>query len=70
MATIAQTKEAVALAEPRFDLDVGTWLRNTVFNNISTTIFAVILIIANVPDMGRCQPLGGYDLYLLLGKVF
>ena len=33
MATITQTKEAAALAGPRFDLDVGTWLRNTVFNN-------------------------------------
>jgi len=48
MATITQTKEAAALAEPRFDLDVGTWLRNTVFNNTWTTVFAVILIIANI----------------------
>jgi general L-amino acid transport system permease protein len=44
MATITQTKEAALAQSPRFDLDVGGWLRNNVFDSIWKTIFAVILI--------------------------
>lgn len=44
MTTITQTKEAALAPSPRFDLDVGGWLRNNVFDSIWKTIFAVILI--------------------------
>lgn len=48
MTTISQTKETGALAGPKFDLDVGTWLKTTVFNNTWNTIFALVLIMANL----------------------
>ncbi len=48
MAPLTQTKESVALAEPKFDLDIGTWLRNTVFSDIWHILFAIILVIANI----------------------
>ncbi len=48
MAPITQTKEAVALSAPKFDLDVGTWLRNSVFSSTWHILFAVILIVANI----------------------
>lgn len=48
MAPITQTKDAALSSTPRFDLDVGAWLRTTVFSSIWTILFAVILIIANI----------------------
>jgi general L-amino acid transport system permease protein len=48
MAPISQAKEPATLSESRLDLDVGTWLRTTVFNSIWSTIFAIILVIANI----------------------
>ncbi len=47
MTTTTQTKEAV-LAVPEFDLDVSGWLRDTVFGTTWKTVFAVLLIIANI----------------------
>ncbi|HEX9923407.1 MAG TPA: hypothetical protein VGD99_12175, partial [Anaerolineae bacterium] len=48
MATITRTKEAALAQSPRFDLDVGGWLRNNVFDSIWKTIFVVILIGADI----------------------
>jgi general L-amino acid transport system permease protein len=49
MATITQTQKTSATFEgPQFDLDVGGWLRNNVFSSIWKTIFAVLLVVANV----------------------
>lgn len=48
MTTISQTKETGTLAGPKFDLDVGAWLKTTVFNNTWNTIFALVLIMANL----------------------
>jgi general L-amino acid transport system permease protein len=49
MATITQTQKSTATTEgPQFDLDMAGWFRNTVFNSIWKTIFAVILVVANV----------------------
>jgi general L-amino acid transport system permease protein len=48
MAPLTQTKDSVALAGPRFDLDIGNWLRTTIFNSTWNIIFAVVLIIASI----------------------
>jgi general L-amino acid transport system permease protein len=49
MATITQTQKTTATFEgPQFDLDVAGWFRNNVFNSIWKTIFAVILVVANI----------------------
>jgi general L-amino acid transport system permease protein len=50
MATITQTKETTTAlpGSPHFDMDVGGWLRDQVFSSIWKTIFAIILIIANI----------------------
>jgi general L-amino acid transport system permease protein len=50
MATITQTTpQAVTPTQgPGFDLDVMSWLRNNVFNNIWKTIFAIILVAATL----------------------
>lgn len=65
MATITQTKDR-PITGPKFDLDVGTWLRNTVFSSIWSTLFAAILIIANiliVRGTFQAEPVGlSFDL--------
>src|SRR6185503_14210755 len=49
MATITQTQKTTAAFQgPQFELDVGGWLRNNVFNSIWKTVFAIILVAANV----------------------
>jgi general L-amino acid transport system permease protein len=50
MATITQTTESAAtgLAGPRFELDIGGYLREHVFSSIWKMIFAVILILTNM----------------------
>jgi general L-amino acid transport system permease protein len=49
MATITQTQKTTAAFQgPQFELDVGGWLRNNVFNSIWKTVFAIILLAANV----------------------
>lgn len=52
MATITQTQKTTAAFHepegPQFELDVAGWFRNTVFNSIWKTIFAVFLVVANI----------------------
>lgn len=49
MATITQTQKTSAAFEgPQFELDVAGWFRNNVFSSIWKTIFAAILLIANI----------------------
>jgi general L-amino acid transport system permease protein len=49
MATITQTQKTTAAFEgPRFELDVAGWLRNNVFSSLWQTIFAIILLAANI----------------------
>ncbi len=49
MATITQTQKTTTMFEgPQFDLDVAGWLRNSVFNSIWKTLFAIILVVANI----------------------
>ncbi len=46
MATITQTKST--LTGPQIDLDIGGWLKSTVFSSVWKTLFALLLIIANI----------------------
>lgn len=49
MATITQTKDTVAeMTPPKFELDIGGWLRNTVLDSPWKILFALVLIIANI----------------------
>lgn len=49
MATITQTQKASSTFEgPQFDVDVAGWLRQNVFSSIWKTLFAVILVVANI----------------------
>ena len=48
MTTISQTKDTGALATTEFDLDIGNWLRSTVFSSIWHILFAIVLIVANL----------------------
>ena len=45
MASLTQTQAGLT---PQFELDIGGWLRETVFSSIWRIIFAVILIVANI----------------------
>jgi general L-amino acid transport system permease protein len=49
MATITQTQKTTSTLEgPQFELDVAGWLRNNIFSNIWKTLFAIILVVANI----------------------
>ncbi|HRV93826.1 MAG TPA: amino acid ABC transporter permease [Anaerolineae bacterium] len=48
MASITQSKEPTALSSPRFQLDVSSWLRNTIFSSFWHAVFFIFLVIANI----------------------
>ncbi|MEM7343480.1 MAG: hypothetical protein AAF485_04510 [Chloroflexota bacterium] len=46
MATLSHTQDN--LSGPVAELDIGDWLRTSVFNSVSNTLTALVLIIANI----------------------